>query len=175
MLAECGLKSRTSSSILKKCHSGYVAKAHGVLLLVVYWTKIERRASQSETVYEFLQSYECFSDLVPRFYLLCLPPTAMEATARQLGNEVDVSGHIELCSNLVEEEFKEVKIGCPTKSCQQTSDSTTNRLVHLKGLGFFSGDDSEEICHLRRRSHLLLDELERERQGNSQLRLELSR
>ncbi|XP_078345647.1 uncharacterized protein LOC144631130 isoform X2 [Oculina patagonica] len=36
-------------------------------------------------------------------------------------------------------------------------------------------DDSEEMCHLRRRSHLLFDELERERQGNSQLRQEVSR
>ncbi|KAJ7354832.1 hypothetical protein OS493_029838 [Desmophyllum pertusum] len=36
-------------------------------------------------------------------------------------------------------------------------------------------DDSEEMCHLRRRSHLLFDELERERQGNTQLRREVSR
>lgn len=46
---------------------------------------------------------------------------------------------------------------------------------NLRGLIFFSDNDSEEMCHLRRRSHLLLDELERERQGNLQLRLEVLR
>ena len=54
-------------------------------------------------------------------------------------------------------------------------DSSNHLDRHLRGLIFFSADDSEEMCYLRRRSHLLLDELERERQGNLQLRLEVLR
>ena len=39
----------------------------------------------------------------------------------------------------------------------------------------FSATDSEEMCVLRRRSHLLYDELERERQGNKALKREVIR
>ena len=39
----------------------------------------------------------------------------------------------------------------------------------------FSATDSEEMCVLRRRSHLLYDELERQRQGNKALKREVIR